>query len=73
MSDVPQRLYCRPYVGGKVLVGDGWPKKKEPVDPETYDDGTDDAHVEQDGAEAPPPRSRRSRRPSRRRATAARS
>ena len=45
ISDVPQRLYCRPYVGGKVLVGDGWPKKKEPVDPETYDDGTDDAHV----------------------------
>lgn len=45
ISDVPQRLYCRPYVGGKVLVGDGWPKQKEPVDPETYDDGTDDAHV----------------------------
>ena len=45
ISDVPQRLYCRPYVGGKVLVGDGWPKEKEPVDPETYDDGTDDAHV----------------------------
>ena len=45
VSDVPQRLYCRPYPGGKVLVGDGWPKEKEPVDPETYDDGTDDAHV----------------------------
>jgi sarcosine oxidase subunit beta len=45
ISDVPQRLYCRPYVGGKVLVGDGWPKEREPVDPETYDDGTDDAHV----------------------------
>jgi sarcosine oxidase subunit beta len=45
VSDVPQRLYCRPYPGGKVLVGDGWPKQKEPVDPETYDDGTDDAHV----------------------------
>ena len=45
ISDVPQRLYCRPYVGGKILVGDGWPKQKEPVDPETYDDGTDDAHV----------------------------
>ena len=39
------RLYCRPYVGGKILVGDGWPKQKEPVDPETYDDGTDEAHV----------------------------
>jgi sarcosine oxidase subunit beta len=46
ISDVPQRLYCRPFVGGKVLVGDGWPKEKEPVDPETYDDGTDDAHVQ---------------------------
>ena len=45
ISDVPQRLYCRPYVGGKILVGDGWPKEKEPVDPETYDDGTDEAHV----------------------------
>ena len=45
ISDVPQRLYCRPYVGGKVLVGDGWPKEREPVDPETYDDGTDEAHV----------------------------
>ena len=45
ISDVPQRLYCRPYPGGKMLVGDGWPKQKEPVDPETYDDGTDDAHV----------------------------
>ena len=45
ISDVPQRLYCRPYAGGKVLVGDGWPKEKEPVDPETYDDGTDEAHV----------------------------
>ena len=42
---MPQALYCRPYVGGKILVGDGWPKQKEPVDPETYDDGTDDAHV----------------------------
>ncbi len=45
ISDVPQRLYCRPYVGGKILVGDGWPKELEPVDPETYDDGTDEAHV----------------------------
>jgi sarcosine oxidase, subunit beta len=46
VSDVPQRLYCRPYPGGKVLVGQGWPKEKEPVDPETYDDGTDDAHLQ---------------------------
>jgi glycine/D-amino acid oxidase-like deaminating enzyme len=46
VSDVPQRLYCRPYPGGKVLVGQGWPKEKEPVDPETYDDGTDEAHLQ---------------------------
>jgi glycine/D-amino acid oxidase-like deaminating enzyme len=45
ISDVPQRLYCRPYPGGKVLVGDGWPKEIEPADPETYDDGTDEAHL----------------------------
>src|SRR5262249_43526789 len=45
VSDVPQRLYCRPYPGGKVLVGQGWPKQVEPADPETYDDGTDEAHL----------------------------
>jgi len=47
VSDVPQRLYCRPYPGGKVLVGQGWPKEVEPADPETYDDGTDEAHLQQ--------------------------
>ena len=46
ISDVPQRLYCRPFPGGKVLVGQGWPKEKEPVDPETYDDGTDEEHLQ---------------------------
>ena len=46
ISDVPQRFYCRPYAGGKVLVGEGWPKQIEPVDPETYDDGTDEAHLQ---------------------------
>ncbi|MCY7303848.1 MAG: FAD-binding oxidoreductase [Thermoleophilia bacterium] len=45
ISDVPQCFYTRPYLGGRVLVGEGWPKKKEPVDPETYDDGTDEAHL----------------------------
>ncbi len=39
MSDVAQRLYFRNYDGGKVLVGQGWPKQVEPVDPEDYDDG----------------------------------
>lgn len=39
MSDVQQRLYFRNYDGGKVLVGQGWPKQVEPVDPEDYDDG----------------------------------
>ena len=45
ISDVPQRAYFRPFVGGKVLVGQGWPKQIEPADPETYDDGTDEAHL----------------------------
>jgi sarcosine oxidase subunit beta len=45
ISDVPQRFYCRPYAGGKVLAGEGWPKEIEPADPETYDDGTDEAHL----------------------------
>lgn len=39
MSDVQQRLYFRNYDGGKVLVGQGWPKQVEPADPEDYDDG----------------------------------
>ena len=46
ISDVTQRLYFRRYEGGKVLVGEGWPKQKEPADPETYDDGTDEAHLQ---------------------------
>lgn len=46
ISDVPQRFYTRPYVGGKILVGQGWPKSVEPADPETYDDGTDEAHLQ---------------------------
>ena len=29
-----------------MLVGQGWPKEKEPADPETYDDGTDEAHLQ---------------------------
>ena len=33
ISDVPQRLYCRPFPGGKVLVGQGWPKEPEPATP----------------------------------------
>lgn len=46
MSDAVQRLYFRHYGDGKVLVGEGWPKEAEPADPEDYDDGTDDAHLE---------------------------
>ena len=45
ISDVTQRLYCRCYGPGKVLVGEGWPKHVEPADPETYDDGTDETHL----------------------------
>ena len=45
MSDIAQQLYFRSYGPDKVLVGEGWPKNPEPDDPETYDAGTDDAHV----------------------------
>ena len=45
VSDVTQRIYCRRYGKDRVLVGEGWPKQKEPADPERYDDGTDAEHV----------------------------
>ena len=45
MSDSAQQLYFRSYGPDKVLVGEGWPKTPEPADPETYDAGTDDAHL----------------------------
>jgi sarcosine oxidase subunit beta len=45
MSDATQCLYFRRYGEGKVLVGEGWPKQKEPADPESYDAGTDEEHV----------------------------
>jgi sarcosine oxidase subunit beta len=44
-SDSPQRFYFRPHGAGCLLIGEGWPKEKEPDDPETYDAGTDDEHV----------------------------
>jgi sarcosine oxidase subunit beta len=45
-SDAAQRFYFRPHGRGRLLVGEGWPKEVEPDDPETYDAGTDDEHVE---------------------------
>ena len=45
-SDAAQRLYFRPQGANRLLVGEGWPKDVEPDDPETYDAGTDDEHVE---------------------------
>ncbi len=45
MSDASQQLYFRRYGEGKVLVGEGWPKRAEPADPETYDSGTDEVHL----------------------------
>ncbi len=45
MSDAAQQLYFRRYGEGRVLVGEGWPKQAEPADPESYDDGTDEAHL----------------------------
>lgn len=46
LSDAVQRLYMRHYGDGQVLVGEGWPKELEPVDPDDYDDRTDEAHLE---------------------------
>ena len=46
MSDATQQLYFRRYGEGRVLVGEGWPKQPEPADPDDYDDGTDDAHLQ---------------------------
>jgi sarcosine oxidase subunit beta len=46
MSDATQQLYFRRYGEGRVLVGEGWPKEKEPADPDHYDDGTDADHLE---------------------------
>jgi sarcosine oxidase, subunit beta len=45
VSDSTQRLYFRSFGPNRVLVGEGWPKPLEPADPETYDDGTDEAHL----------------------------
>jgi sarcosine oxidase, subunit beta len=45
-SDAVQKLYFRPHGRRRLLVGEGWPKEVEPADPETYDPGTDDEHVE---------------------------
>jgi sarcosine oxidase, subunit beta len=45
ISDATQCLYFRRYGEGRVLVGEGWPKQKEPADPESYDAGTDEEHV----------------------------
>lgn len=46
MSDATQRLYFRRFGEARVLVGEGWPKEKEPADPETYDAGTDAEHLD---------------------------
>jgi sarcosine oxidase subunit beta len=45
ISDATQCLYFRRYGESKVLVGEGWPKEKEPADPESYDAGTDEEHL----------------------------
>ena len=46
VSDAAQRLYFRPHGSNRLLLGEGWPKEPEPDDPETYDAGTDDEHVQ---------------------------
>jgi sarcosine oxidase, subunit beta len=45
-SDATQQLYFRRYGEGKVLVGEGWPKQREPADPDDYDAGTDVQHID---------------------------
>jgi len=41
VSDVVNRFFFRPHEGGKMLVGEGYPKEQEPCDPDLYDKGAD--------------------------------
>jgi sarcosine oxidase subunit beta len=38
VSDADQRIFFRPQGSGQMLVGQCYPKEREPCDPETYDD-----------------------------------
>ena len=41
VADAEQRIFFRPQGRGRVLVGQSYPKDREPCDPETYDDRAD--------------------------------
>ena len=41
VADAEQRIFFRPQGTGQVLVGQSYPKEREPCDPETYDDRAD--------------------------------
>lgn len=45
ISDAGNRLYFRPDGEGRLLVGEGYPKDREPCDPDAYDRGADDETV----------------------------
>jgi glycine/D-amino acid oxidase-like deaminating enzyme len=39
VSDVSQGIHFRPYGASRLLIGEGYPKEREPCDPDTYDQG----------------------------------
>jgi glycine/D-amino acid oxidase-like deaminating enzyme len=49
-SDAINLAYFRPAGEGRILVGEGYPKEQEPVDPDSYDDGTELAVVRRHAA-----------------------
>ena len=46
VADAAQRIFFRPQGTGQVLVGQSYPKEREPCDPETYDDRAEPAAIE---------------------------
>jgi sarcosine oxidase, subunit beta len=46
VADAAQRIFFRPHGTGQVLVGQSYPKEREPCDPESYDDRADPAVVD---------------------------
>jgi sarcosine oxidase subunit beta len=45
VSDSLNSIFFRSHGKGELLLGAGYPKEVEPCDPDTYDDGADDAAV----------------------------
>jgi sarcosine oxidase subunit beta len=46
VADAAQRIFFRPQGTRQVLVGQSYPKEREPCDPETYDDRADPPEVD---------------------------